>query len=228
MPASLVQPLVQTPATTLRRAPLPFPSAGLAYGHDGAASADVLGLQTKRAHELRAAQADEGAARRQAGLQVADGEGGVKTARGGESFRQGPSASTASNFDPTPTVCSPAYLTPYHPQSVVFALKLSRGGNAREHHMARARRVRKERHLTAWALMAARIPSHPIPARVTLTRHACRALDSDNLQGAFKAIRDQVATHFGFDDRNPNVTWAYGARYAKNPSVEITIEWGAQ
>ena len=38
---------------------------------------------------------------------------------------------------------------------------------------------------------------------VTLTRVSPRALDSDNLAYAFKAVRDEVAAYFGVNDNDP-------------------------
>lgn len=43
---------------------------------------------------------------------------------------------------------------------------------------------------------------------VLLTRVAPRELDSDNLQGALKHVRDGVADALGVDDRDERVTWA--------------------
>ena len=45
--------------------------------------------------------------------------------------------------------------------------------------------------------------------RVVLTRSGPRALDSDNLQGAFKAVRDQVAEFLGLDDGSDRFDWVY-------------------
>ena len=67
-------------------------------------------------------------------------------------------------------------------------LRTVSGMNAREHHMARARRVKGERQLVAWLLASV---SKPIPPLVvTLTRIApSNGLDpDDNLPSALKEI----------------------------------------
>jgi hypothetical protein len=64
---------------------------------------------------------------------------------------------------------------------------------------------------------------------VTLTRIGPRDLDSDNLAGSAKAVRDAVARWLGVDDgpRAP-VEWRYAqerpAKGAKRYAVRITIE----
>jgi hypothetical protein len=68
----------------------------------------------------------------------------------------------------------------------------------------------------------------PFPARVTFTRvrpAGRRALDTDNLCSAFKAVRDEVAAFYGVDDGDPRWDWQYppevvGARY----EIRIRIE----
>jgi len=52
-------------------------------------------------------------------------------------------------------------------------------------------------------------PRPALPCTVLMTRIAPRKLDDDNLRGAFKAVRDQVAAWLGVDDADPRVTWAY-------------------
>jgi hypothetical protein len=98
--------------------------------------------------------------------------------------------------------------------------------NAREHHMVRARRVKSER----WATMAMCPPGMPVPCTVHMTRVAPRPLDDDNLRGALKGPRDQIAVALKVDDRDPRVTWEYAQRkgapneYAVEVRVEATAE----
>lgn len=95
--------------------------------------------------------------------------------------------------------------------------------NAREHHHARANRVRGEREATTWILRAFRRP--PIPCSVRLTRVApSNGLDDDNLTGALKGVRDQVAEWLGVDDRQiDRVRYVYEQR--RGP-WGVTIEFG--
>ena len=84
------------------------------------------------------------------------------------------------------------------PLRVVSAL------NKREHHMARARRVKKERAATAATLLAHRdeIPRvEDTPGlEVRMTRIGPRLLDSDAVGGALKGCRDETAAFLGVDD----------------------------
>lgn len=59
---------------------------------------------------------------------------------------------------------------------------------------------------------------------VTLTRIAPRALDSDNLAGSQKHVRDGVADALGIDDRDPRVTWAYAQEKGKPGFYGVRIE----
>ena len=49
----------------------------------------------------------------------------------------------------------------------------------------------------------------PMPCVVTITRIGPRRLDDDNLAGACKYVRDQIATMIGVDDGSPLYTWRY-------------------
>ena len=45
--------------------------------------------------------------------------------------------------------------------------------------------------------------------QVTLTQVASRRLDEDNLQGALKAIRDEIAAQLKMDDADSQLRWIY-------------------
>lgn len=95
--------------------------------------------------------------------------------------------------------------------------------NAREYWRARAKRVKAERSATAWMLTAHKPPE--LPVTVTLTRVGpTNGLDEgDNLNSAFKGVRDQIAQWLGVDDRSALVTWKYGQRRGKDWAVEVAI-----
>lgn len=84
--------------------------------------------------------------------------------------------------------------------------------NEREHWAVRARRAKIQRTAT-WlcAPLELRKSKWELwPVVVTLTRISPRQLDSgDNLPSALKAIRDEVATLLGIDDRDPRCAWVY-------------------
>lgn len=106
---------------------------------------------------------------------------------------------------------------------IVIPLRTSSGLNAREHFGARARRVRAERKAVAWMLKSATKPA--IPCGVLLTRIApSSGLDDDNLTGALKGVRDEIANWLGVDDRDrQTVRYRYTQR--RGP-WGVAIEFG--
>lgn len=106
--------------------------------------------------------------------------------------------------------------------------------NLREHWAVKAKRVKQERWATYWAATA--IKSSALtryrnrcefgePVTVTLVRISPRPLDDDNLRGALKGVRDEIAKLLGIDDRDPVVRWDYGQRKGKpkEHAVEVDI-----
>jgi hypothetical protein len=102
-------------------------------------------------------------------------------------------------------------------QRALVPIRTGRGLNSREYFYARAKRVKKEREAVRWLLNGLQKPA--LPCVVVLTRHSpSNGLDSDNLQGALKAIRDEVADWLGVDDKNTElVRYGYEQKRA---------EWG--
>lgn len=106
---------------------------------------------------------------------------------------------------------------------IAIPLRTSNGLNGREHHMARARRVRAEREAVHWMLHGR--PKPELPCVVTLTRVAPSiALDDDNLSGALKAVRDQVALWLGVDDRDRQTVRYEYAQARGSWGVQIAFE----
>ena len=111
------------------------------------------------------------------------------------------------------------------PSPVLFVelpMALPSASNLREHPMARHRRVVSQRAATRLALKARNVydwlhePRYKGASRsfgrllyVNLTRISPRRLDDDNLQGAFKGVRDEVAAYLGVDDDEPWIVWNY-------------------
>ena len=98
--------------------------------------------------------------------------------------------------------------------------------NRRDHWRVRHRRLKSHRE-AAYLLTR----PQPLPCVVTLTRVGGKPLDTDNLAGALKGVRDGVADRLGVDDADPRVEW----RYAQAPKprgrvspmgVMIEIEGG--
>lgn len=91
--------------------------------------------------------------------------------------------------------------------------------NRREHYMARARRTKHER-ATAFLL----VPHHRIPCRVLLTYIGPRALDSDNVVGAMKAVRDGIADKLGVNDNSRDVEWCYAQQRGKPKQYMVGVQ----
>jgi hypothetical protein len=118
------------------------------------------------------------------------------------------------------------------------------GPNLREHHFARMRRVQKERASVVGSCLVQCGPDRRSvggrcgsnaahvgwrqkispPYVVTLTRVGKRLLDDDNLHGACKAVRDQVAQMLGCGDGPDDpITWRYAQRNGEY-AVEVEIQ----
>ena len=69
---------------------------------------------------------------------------------------------------------------------------------------------------------------HPTPKVVRMIRHGKAQLDSDNLAGAFKAVRDEIAAFFGVSDgpKGP-IRWECDqgpAKRSRTPYIVIEME----
>ncbi len=104
-------------------------------------------------------------------------------------------------------------------------LRVVSEANRRDHWAAKAKRVKAQRQAVAYAWLAAGLPRGRKPASVLLTRMAPRRLDDDNLAGAFKAIRDEIALLCGVDDRDESVRWSPVQETAKECGVRVEVTW---
>lgn len=97
--------------------------------------------------------------------------------------------------------------------------------NSHEHWRNRQKRAKSQRHAALWAAKAATITNEPRPhVVVRLTRVGRRKLDSDNLQGALKHVRDGVADWLGIDDgRDDLVTWEYAQQTGSDAGVGVEV-----
>ena len=105
--------------------------------------------------------------------------------------------------------------------SYTIPIKTVTGLNAREHWRKRAARVKAER-----AAVAAIVRPFWVPCIVRLVRLSPSLCDDDNLQGAMKAVRDEVAKICGVDD-GPNgpITWHYTQEKCKRGTFGVKIEF---
>jgi hypothetical protein len=101
--------------------------------------------------------------------------------------------------------------------------------NLREHWAVKAKRVKVQR-LKVWLMglplrmWLSERTAPPERCVVTLTRVSPRLLDDDNIRGALKAQRDQVAQMLGVDDRDPRVTWVYEQAKGKPSCLRVAVE----
>lgn len=100
----------------------------------------------------------------------------------------------------------------------VLPLRIESVANRREHWSKRASRTKAHR------LAALAVPKHPVPCVVTLIRVAPRALDGDNLQSGFKALRDGIADRLGVDDADPRVRWEYDQVRGKHKEYAARVQ----
>lgn len=109
---------------------------------------------------------------------------------------------------------------------VLKGLRLVSEANTRGHWSGRAGRSTAARALVGGALAGVAVP--PGPWCVRIVRAGPRALDTDNLAGSAKAVRDAVAAWLGVDDGpEAPVAWEYGQRRG-GYLVEIVIRGGAR
>lgn len=104
--------------------------------------------------------------------------------------------------------------------------------NLREHWSKRYKRSKNQR---AWAKAKMALEARPMiycswngggRFHVTLIRIMAlrqRKFDGDNLQSAFKAIRDGIADALGIDDGSDRLTWEYRQEKGDKPSVRVEI-----
>lgn len=102
--------------------------------------------------------------------------------------------------------------------------------NLREHHMARAKRVKAERDRSYRYALAAGVKQLGPLLVVTLTRRSPRLLDAPNLGAALKAQIDGLASALRIDDGSHLVEWVL-AQEKGEPAVLVEIalasEWRA-
>lgn len=113
-------------------------------------------------------------------------------------------------------------------RTVELPIRTVSEANQREHWGKKAARAKKQRKATATLLLAKfgkAVPRVRPPDCITLTRIAPRSLDSDNLAGSFKAIRDGIQDWCGVNDRD--LVFVYAQRRGKpgEYAVEIAMEW---
>ena len=86
---------------------------------------------------------------------------------------------------------------------LIPGMKLVSEANDHTHWRRRQKRAKAQRMNVELHLMTLTFP--PLPLSCRIVRIGPKLLDSDNAAGSAKAVRDQVAEHFGGDDRDETV-----------------------
>lgn len=104
-------------------------------------------------------------------------------------------------------------------------IRLPSISNTRMHWRAVAQLKKRQRGATMYCMCAADRKAIPkLPLVITITRIGPRKLDDDNLVGACKYIRDQIAQVIGTDDGSPLYTWRYEQRVGKREKYGVDVE----
>lgn len=109
-------------------------------------------------------------------------------------------------------------------------LRLVSEANQREHHMAKHRRAAKHRALGRNVVgIDLRRDRPTLPLTVTITKLGAGLIDSDNLAGSAKALRDGIAdvlreTSGLRDDGDARVTWVVKQERAPRGTHAVRVE----
>ncbi len=97
--------------------------------------------------------------------------------------------------------------------------------NAREHYYVKARRVKRQRDAAYMCVRSKMVDwrSEAPCETVRIVRIAPRPLDTDNLQGALKAIRDGVSDALGIDDAPGLLEWEYGQQKGNPKEYAVRV-----
>lgn len=101
-------------------------------------------------------------------------------------------------------------------------IRLPSLANTRMHWRVLARMKKRHRAAVLYCMVGKVVP--PTPMAVTITRIGKRKLDDDNLQGACKYVRDQIAKVVGVDDGSDLYTWKYQQRVGARESYGVDVE----
>jgi hypothetical protein len=110
---------------------------------------------------------------------------------------------------------------------IKIPLRIVSEANASEHWTKKSKRHKLQKMLVRAYLQKERYGLPPY--NITLTRHAPRLFDSDNLQGSFKYIRDALSEYLldcsiaGRADSDARITWNYSQEKTKDKEYFITI-----
>ncbi len=115
-------------------------------------------------------------------------------------------------------------LTRYGLSAVELAIpvRVVSEANQRDHWAVRKRRFDAQKMALAGVLAGISLP--PLPVAVMWTKLGGRNLDTDNLAGSFKALRDHLADHYRVDDAaGSGIAWGYDQIPGGKHGVRVLI-----
>ncbi len=113
--------------------------------------------------------------------------------------------------------------------SFKLPLRLVSEMNFKEHWTKKYRRAKYQKKAVSLMLNSNR-KKILLPCKVVLTRVAPRKFDSDNLQAAFKSIRDEIASHLipglkpGRADDDGRIEWFYEQKKGETKEHSVLID----
>ncbi len=115
-------------------------------------------------------------------------------------------------------------------KSFTIPVQVISEANIREHWRKAHKRHKDQKFIVRMEFLNQKIPQR-LPVTITMTRLSPRNLDSDNLQAAFKYVRDAISEHFitdkapGRADDDPRFTWLYEQKKSKDKCILIECHW---
>lgn len=116
---------------------------------------------------------------------------------------------------------------------VKIPIKIASEANSTDHWTKKSKRHKVQKAIVNAYFQRLTIPS--LPAAITLTRHAPRPYDDDNIRAAFKYIRDAVSEYIlsrvdnkiyraGRADNDARLTWVYSQQQTTHEEYFVTIQ----
>jgi hypothetical protein len=108
---------------------------------------------------------------------------------------------------------------------IELPIKVISEANQREHWRVKySRKKAQQRDFSIFWKMCCAPDRFNFPVKVIFTRHASRLLDSDNLAGSFKHVRDALCKIIGIDDGASQISFEYQQEKLSNRDYRISVE----
>lgn len=108
---------------------------------------------------------------------------------------------------------------------ITIPVRVISEANCRQHWAIKSSRAKRQRHEAATAIkICTEYRSLKLPLAISFIRYGKRKLDCDNLQGAFKAVRDGVADALNINDGSNLITWHYSQETGASYAIRIIVK----